>query len=86
MVGEALRRIPPDTTLAASTDAFDWSALADLYRSLDGVPAVGVPRLTKVLHRKRPALVPILDEVVRSYLLAVEHLPATAAWASRHWL
>lgn len=82
-VGEALRRIAPDATLAAATDALDWSALADLYRSLDGVPAVGVARLTKVLHRKRPALVPILDEVVRSYLLAVERLPATGSVAEQ---
>lgn len=76
-VAAALRRVPTDATLAVPADRVDWDALYGLYRALSGLPAVGVPRMTKVLHRKRPALVPILDEVVRSYLCDVEPLDLT---------
>jgi len=36
---------------------------------------VGLPRATKVLHEKRPALIPILDSVAERYLREVENLP-----------
>ncbi|MGH9056012.1 MAG: DUF6308 family protein [Acidimicrobiales bacterium] len=76
-VAAALRLVPTSATLAVASDSVDWGALHELYRALSGLPAVGVPRMTKVLHRKRPALVPILDEVVRSYLCNVEPLAPT---------
>ena len=76
-VANALRRVPTDATLVVPADQVDWGALHGLYRALSGLPAVGVPRMTKLLHRKRPALIPILDEVVRSYLCDVEPLDLT---------
>lgn len=82
-VAAALRCVPPDATLAVAFDRVDWGALSGLYRALSGLPAVGVPRVTKVLHRKRPALVPVLDEVVRSYLCDVEPLSLTGDAADR---
>jgi hypothetical protein len=82
-VAAALRRVPTDATLAVPADRVDWDALYGLYRALSGLPAVGVPRMTKVLHRKRPALVPILDEVVRSYLCNVEPLALTGSAADQ---
>ncbi len=82
-VAAALRSVPTDATLAVPADRVYWDALHGLYRALSGLPAVGVPRMTKVLHRKRPALVPILDEVVRSYLCDVETLDLTGDAADR---
>lgn len=82
-VAAALRSVPTDATLAVPADRVDWDALHGLYRALAKLPAVGVPRITKVLHRKRPALVPILDTVVRSYLCDVEPLDLTGDAADR---
>lgn len=82
-VAAALRHVPTDATLAVPADEVDWDAVYGLYRALSGLPAVGVARMTKVLHRKRPALVPILDEVVRSYLCDVEPLVLTGAAADQ---
>ena len=45
------------------------SAAAALVDAAITVPGVLVPVATKVLHRKRPALVPMLDQVVLDYYL-----------------
>jgi hypothetical protein len=79
----ALRRVPTTATLAVPAEQVDWDALYELYRALSGLPGIGVARMTKVLHRKRPALVPILDDVVRSYLRSVEPLAATGDTANQ---
>ena len=67
----ALERIPPRASLVDDDAAIPWGPLSDLFRAFEDLPGVGLPRLTKVLHKKRPALVPILDSVVDRYLVAV---------------
>jgi hypothetical protein len=67
----ALARIPSRASLVDQDAAIPWQALNDLYRAFEGLPGVGLPRLTKVLHKKRPALIPILDSVVDRYLVSV---------------
>jgi hypothetical protein len=74
-IGHALARIPPQATLVAPDDAVDWDALGELYRSVQGIPHIGLPRATKILHKKRPALIPILDSVVEAYLRSVDAIP-----------
>jgi hypothetical protein len=71
----ALRRIPPTASLCDPEDEISWAALADLYRAADGVRGVGLGKLTKFLHKKRPRLVPMLDTVVVRYLRSVDELP-----------
>ncbi len=66
----ALERIPPRASLVDDDAAIPWGPLSDLFRAFEDLPGVGLPRLTKVLHKKRPALVPILDSVVDRYLVA----------------
>lgn len=44
---------------------FDFTAVRELYRELVGLPGIGETRATKLLARKRPHLVPIVDSVVR---------------------
>jgi hypothetical protein len=56
--------------------------LEDLYGAFEEIPGVGLPRLTKVLHKKRPALIPILDSVVDRYLVSVGG-PITGGLAER---
>lgn len=68
----ALARIPPGASLVDQDADIPWQAVNELYGAFEGLPGVGLPRLTKVLHKKRPALIPILDSVVDRYLVAVE--------------
>ena len=45
----------------------DLTAVEELLRSACQAPRVLVPVATKVLHRKRPGLIPMLDNVVLGY-------------------
>lgn len=75
----ALSRIEPAASLSAATEDIPWGALEDLYRAGDGVAGVGLAKLTKFLHKKRPRLIPILDSVIASYLRAVDVIPPPRA-------
>ena len=70
----ALAQIPPSATLTAADEEIPWVALAELMAAFEGVPKVGLPRATKVLHKKRPALIPILDSVIERYLRSVDRI------------
>jgi hypothetical protein len=45
-----------------------WVPLADLFGSFADVRGVGFSKMTKALHPKRPALIPMLDSFVQNYL------------------
>jgi hypothetical protein len=64
----ALTAIPPDASLAAGTRAVPWRPLRELFDAFDGLSGVGYAKVTKTLHPKRPALIPMLDSVVQAYL------------------
>lgn len=61
-----LERIGPDREFIeeASADAAPFEPVRELYRALVGLPHIGQTRATKLIARKRPRLVPIVDEVV----------------------
>ena len=65
-VGKVLARIPAQRQIWDESDDEIWAALSDLLRCVVG-PGIGLPRATKVLHKKRPNLIPILDGVVMKY-------------------
>lgn len=81
VVGAALAQIPPSATLTAADEEIPWVALAELIAALEGVPKVGLPRATKVLHKKRPALIPILDGVIEKYLRRVDQISRKGGFA-----
>lgn len=64
-VERALRAIPPDASLAGSVP---WQPLRHLFDAFADIRGVGFSKMTKTLHAKRPALIPILDSVVQTYL------------------
>ena len=70
----ALRAIPADASLAARTVA--WRPLTELFGSFAEIRGVGFAKMTKALHGKRPALIPILDSVVQAYLASDGPAPA----------
>ena len=67
-INSVLAHIP--TGLELSNSAVPWVALNDLFRAALG-PQIRAARATKILHKKRPHLIPILDSVVVSYCQSV---------------
>jgi hypothetical protein len=65
-IERALRRIPVDASLARSSAP--WPALRQLFDAFADLRGVGCSKMTKALHPKRPALIPMLDSVVQRYL------------------
>ena len=67
-VERALRQIDPEASLAAVTSSIPWIPLTRLFDAFADIRGVGFSKMTKTLHRKRPALIPMLDSVVQTYL------------------
>jgi hypothetical protein len=67
-IERALRALPPGASLAGRVSSIPWPALTGLFEGFADIPGVGFSKMTKALHRKRPALIPILDSVVQRYL------------------
>ncbi len=65
---DLLRQIPPSADLASAQPPLD--VVHELIGKAVKVKYVLVPVATKVLHRKRPLLVPMLDNVVMGHYLA----------------
>jgi Family of unknown function (DUF6308) len=67
-IEHALRKIPPDASLADATSSVPWTPLTRLFDAFADIRGVGFAKMTKALHPKRPALIPMLDSVVQTYL------------------
>lgn len=79
-IERALRTIAPDASLAATS--VPWVPLRELFDAFADIRGVGLSKMTKALHRKRPALIPMLDSVVQKYL-EDDDLGAGAAFGER---
>jgi len=66
----ALHEIGPDATLTAHPGAIPWEPMTRLFAAFADIRGVGLSKTTKALHKKRPALIPMLDSVVQGYLAA----------------
>ena len=60
--------------------AVPWIPLTQLFDGFADIRGVGFSKMTKALHRKRPALIPMLDSFVQAYLVTDE--PETASAGS----
>ena len=69
-IERALRSIAPDASLA--DDSVPWRSLTRLFDAFADISGVGFSKMTKALHPKRRALIPMLDSVVQAYLAADE--------------
>ena len=67
-IERALRRIQADASLADAPSSIPWVPLTRLFDGFADIRGVGFSKMTKALHRKRPALIPMLDSVVQAYL------------------
>src|SRR5262245_11151644 len=76
-IERSLRAIPPGASLTATPGSIPWRPLTRLFDAFADIRGVGFSKMTKALHPKRPALIPMLDSVVQAYLTA--DAPQTAA-------
>jgi len=67
-IERALRAMAPDASLAGTDKSVPWPALSQLFDAFADIRGVGFSKMTKALHWKRPALIPLLDSVVQKYL------------------
>ena len=67
-IEHALREIDPAASLADTASAIPWLPLTQLFDAFADIRGVGFSKMTKALHPKRPALIPMLDSVVQAYL------------------
>ena len=67
-IERALKSISPESDLA---DWDKWDELTQLFRILTAINGVKLARATKILHKKRPRLIPILDSVIQKYVRKV---------------
>ena len=67
-IERALLGVLPHASLAGPASAVPWLRLRNLFDAFADIRGVGLSKATKVLHPKRPALIPMLDSVVQRYL------------------
>jgi hypothetical protein len=81
-IERALQAITPAVSLAGAARLVPWQELRDLFEAFADIRGVGLSKATKALHPKRPALVPMLDSVVQTYLVG-DDIGADAPFAER---
>jgi hypothetical protein len=65
-IERALGSIQPGASLA--DESVPWRSLTRLFDAFADISGIGFSKMTKALHPKRPALIPLLDSVVQAYL------------------
>ncbi len=81
-IERALRAIAPGASLTGTASSVPWLPLRHLFDAFAEIRGVGFSKMTKALHPKRPALIPMLDSVVQRYL-ADDDLGAEAPFGER---
>jgi hypothetical protein len=67
-IERALRAIPPGASLSGEVNSVPWLQLSELFGAFADIRGVGLAKMTKALYPKRPALIPMLDSIVQTYL------------------
>jgi Family of unknown function (DUF6308) len=82
-IKRALREIDPAASLTDATSSIPWIPLTQLFDGFADIRGVGFSKMTKALHPKRPALIPMLDSVVQAYLAGDDPGPRSASFGER---
>jgi len=81
-IERALRSIAPDASLAETS--ISWPSLTRLFDAFAEISGIGFSKMTKALHKKRPALIPMLDSVVQEYLTSDDsQAPSSGTFGER---
>ena len=67
-IERALGAIAPGASLSGEASPVPWLPLRQLFDAFAEIPGIGFAKMTKALHPKRPALIPMLDSIVQKYL------------------
>ena len=67
-----MRSIAPSASLADAETSIPWRSLTRLFDASADISGIGFSKMTKALHPKRRALIPMLDSVVQVYLATDE--------------
>jgi Family of unknown function (DUF6308) len=67
-IERALRKLDPAASLMDAPESVPWIPLTGLFDAFADIRGVGFSKMTKALHPKRRALIPMLDSVVQTYL------------------
>jgi hypothetical protein len=68
-IERGLREIHSEASLAEAASSIPWIPLTRLFDAFRDIRGIGFSKMTKALHGKRPALIPMLDSVVQAYLI-----------------
>jgi hypothetical protein len=82
-IERALRSIDPEASLADVEAAIPCGSLTRLFDAFADISGIGFSKMTKALHPKRRALIPLLDSVVQAYLATEEPNGASASFGER---
>jgi len=63
-IGSALERIPRESSLLDECEAIPWEAIRALFDQFETIKGAKLAVATKILHKKRPGLIPILDSIL----------------------
>lgn len=85
-IGQALEQVPNDLILDAEVPEEVFESIALVFRCFIR-PGVRLPKATKILHMKRPRLIPMLDSYVLRFLFSEdrEHDAATGIVGMRQF-
>ena len=67
-IERALHGIPSGASLSAAVNRVPWLPLRQLFGAFADIRGVGLAKMTKALYPKRPALIPMLDSIIQTYL------------------
>ena len=82
-IERALSAIELDASLRGATASIPWLRLTRLFEAFADIRGVGFAKMTKALHPKRPALIPMLDSVVQTYLTGDAAPPVSGTFGER---
>lgn len=77
-VEEALTRISADASL--EDEVIPWEELRNLFQAMCAIEDIAGAKATKILHKKRPRLIPIYDSILEEY--CKKRIPR---WSSLSW-
>ncbi len=77
-VETALTRISADASL--EDEAIPWEELRNLFKAMCAIEDIAGAKATKILHKKRPRLIPIYDSILEGY--CKKRIPR---WSSLSW-
>jgi len=80
-IEQKLSHVPAELTIFHNYDEIPWDQLEQLFSTFQ-VPYMGISRCSKLLHKKRPSLIPLLDSVATAYLDSLS-APTTRSFSKK---